>query len=109
MTASITDSLVTLATHVINDLGYFGVWLMTTTTGVIGLPGTEPTMLFAGFNVSEHHLSMMGIIIAGLVGDMTGASIAYAIGYYGQVGGAGAPGEQAPREQAAARARPPVV
>lgn len=84
MTASITDSLVTLATHVINDLGYFGVWLMTTTTGVIGLPGTEPTMLFAGFNVSEHHLSMMGIIIAGLVGDMTGASIAYAIGYYGR-------------------------
>ena len=53
MTASITDSLVTLATHVINDLGYFGVWLMTMTTGVIGLPGTEPTMLFAGFNVSE--------------------------------------------------------
>ncbi len=84
MTASITDSLVTLATHVINDLGYFGVWLMTMTTGVIGLPGTEPTMLFAGFNVSEHHLSMLGIIIAGLVGDMTGASIAYAIGYYGR-------------------------
>ena len=57
---------------------------MTMTTGVIGLPGTEPTMLFAGFNVSEHHLSMLGIIIAGLVGDMTGASIAYAIGYYGR-------------------------
>ncbi len=84
MTASVTDSLVTLATHVINDLGLFGVWLMTMTTGVIGLPGTEPTMLFAGFNVSDHHLPMLGVIIAGLVGDMTGASIAYAIGYYGR-------------------------
>ncbi len=85
LTASVTDSLVTLATHVIRDLGLAGVWLMTTTTGVVGLPGTEPTMLFAGFNVSEHHLTLLGIIIAGLIGDMLGASIAYAIGYYGRI------------------------
>jgi membrane protein DedA with SNARE-associated domain len=83
--ASVTDSLVTLATHVINDLGYAGVALLCLTTGVIGLPGTEPTMLFAGFNVSEGDLSLIGIIVAGLIGDVAGASIAYAIGYFGRV------------------------
>jgi membrane protein DedA with SNARE-associated domain len=81
--ASVTDSLVTLATHVIRDLGLAGVFLLTMSTGIIGLPGTEPTMLFAGFNVYQGHLTLLGIIIAGLAGDMLGASIAYAIGYYG--------------------------
>jgi membrane protein DedA with SNARE-associated domain len=83
--ASVTDSLVTLATHVINDLGYAGVALLCMTTGIIGLPGTEPTMLFAGFNVSEGDLTLIGIIVAGLIGDVAGASIAYAIGYFGRI------------------------
>jgi membrane protein DedA with SNARE-associated domain len=82
---SVTDSLVTLATHVINDLGLAGVALLTLTSGVIGLPGSEPTMLFGGFNVSEHHLTLPGIIAFGVIGDVLGASIAYGIGYFGRV------------------------
>ena len=82
--ASVTDSLVTLATHIIRDLGLAGVALLTLTSGVVGAPGSEPTMLFAGFNVSEGHLSMFGIIVFGVLGDMLGASIAYAIGYWGR-------------------------
>jgi membrane protein DedA with SNARE-associated domain len=82
--ASVTDSLVTLATHIIRDLGLAGVALLTMTSGVIGMPGSEPTMLFAGFNASEGHLSLVGIIVFGVVGDMLGASIAYAIGYWGR-------------------------
>jgi len=82
--ASVTDSLVTLATHIVRDLGLAGVALLTMTSGVVGAPGSEPTMLFAGFNVSEGHLSMFGIIVAGVFGDMLGASIAYAIGYWGR-------------------------
>ena len=82
--ASVTDSLVTLATNIINDLGVAGVALLTVTSGVIGVPGSEPTMLFAGFNVSEGHLSMFGILVFGVLGDMIGASIAYAIGYWGR-------------------------
>ena len=82
--ASVTDSLVTLATNIINDLGVAGVALLTLTSGVIGVPGSEPTMLFAGFNVSEGHLSMLGILVFGVLGDMLGASIAYAIGYWGR-------------------------
>jgi membrane protein DedA with SNARE-associated domain len=82
--ASVTNSLVTLATHIIRDLGLAGVALLALTSGVIGVPGSEPTMLFAGFNVSEGNLSMVGIIVFGVLGDMIGASIAYAIGYWGR-------------------------
>jgi len=82
--ASVTDSLVTLATHIIRDLGLAGVALLTFTSGVIGMPGSEPTMLFAGFNVSEGHQSLFGIIVFGVLGDMLGASVAYAIGYWGR-------------------------
>ena len=82
--ASVTDSLVTLATHIIRDLGLAGVAVMTFTSGVIGAPGSEPTMLFAGFNVFQGHLTMVGVIVAGVIGDMAGASAAYWIGYFGR-------------------------
>jgi membrane protein DedA with SNARE-associated domain len=82
--ASVTNSLVTLATHIIRDLGLAGVALLTLTSGVVGVPGSEPTMLFAGFNVSEGNLSLVGILVFGVLGDMIGASIAYAIGYWGR-------------------------
>lgn len=80
---SLTEPLVRLATHLIANLGLAGVALLTLSTGVIGLPGTEPTMLFAGFDVFQGNLTLPGIIVAGLIGDMAGASIAYFIGYYG--------------------------
>ncbi len=82
--ASVTDSLVTFATHVIRDLSLGGVSMLTITSAVIGVPGTEPTMLFAGFNVFQGHLTLLGIIVFGLLGDVIGASIAYAIGYFGR-------------------------
>ncbi|HYB26816.1 MAG TPA: DedA family protein [Solirubrobacteraceae bacterium] len=81
---SVTDSLVTLATHIIRDLGLVGVSAMTLASGVFGVPGSEPTMLFAGFNVFQRHLSMFGIVVFGVLGDMIGASIAYGIGYFGR-------------------------
>ncbi len=82
--ASVTDSLVNLATHVIRDLGLAGVAMLTLTSGVIGLPGTEPTMLFSGFNVFQGHLTLAGVIVAGVIGDVLAASVAYAIGYFGR-------------------------
>jgi membrane protein DedA with SNARE-associated domain len=80
---SVTNSLVTLATNLINDAGYAGVAALTAMSGVIGVPGTEVTMLFAGFNVSEHHLTLLGVIFFGVLGDLVGATIAYVIGFYG--------------------------
>lgn len=82
--ASLTGPLVTFATNVIGSLGVVGVFVMTTTTGIIGLPGTEPTMLFAGFDVFNHKLSLAGVITAGAIGDVLGSLVAYSIGYFGR-------------------------
>jgi membrane protein DedA with SNARE-associated domain len=82
--ASLTEPLVNLATHLIGSLGLGGVALLCTTTGVVGLPGTEPVMLFAGFDVFKGTLTLPGIIVFGVIGDVLGASIAFAIGYYGR-------------------------
>lgn len=84
--SSITGSLVTFATNAIAKLGLAGVGLLMLSTGVIFVPGTEPTMLFAGFNVYNGKFSMVGVIVAGLIGDILGAYIAYAIGYFGREG-----------------------
>jgi membrane protein DedA with SNARE-associated domain len=81
LVASLTGPLVKLATNVIGSIGLAGVALLTATSGVVGLPGTEPVMLFAGFNVYQHKLTLVGIIIAGIVGDTIGATVAYVIGY----------------------------
>lgn len=81
--ASLTEPLVRFATHLIADLGLVGVALLTLSSGVIGVPGTEPTMLFAGFDVFQGNLSLPGIIVAGVIGDVLGAAIAYSIGYFG--------------------------
>ena len=72
--ASITGPLVDLATNLIGSLGLAGIVILNTMTGVIGVPGTEPTMLFAGFNVYDGHLTLIGIIVAGVIGDMLGAA-----------------------------------
>lgn len=80
--ASLTQPLVDFATNLIGSAGYGGVLLLMSITGVVGLPGTEPTMLFAGFDVYNHTLTLFGIIVAGVAGDVLGASIAYAIGYF---------------------------
>ena len=81
--ASVTAQLVTFATNVVHDLGYAGVTLMIVMSQVVIVPGTEATMLFAGFNVDTHNLTLVGIIIAGVLGDVIGASICYTIGYFG--------------------------
>jgi membrane protein DedA with SNARE-associated domain len=74
---------VKLATNVIGSLGLAGIVLLNATTGVIGMPGTEPTMLFAGFNVYQGRLTLLGVIVAGVLGDSLGATGAYTIGHWG--------------------------
>jgi len=81
--ASVTSGLVTLATHIINDLGYAGITLLVFISGVIAIPGTEAPMLFAGFNVSDGTMTLFGIILAGVIGDVLGVTAAYWIGRTG--------------------------
>jgi membrane protein DedA with SNARE-associated domain len=81
--ASITGSLVNFATSAVSDGGLLGIAGLTISSAVLGAPGTEVTMLFAGYNVYLHHLTLLGIIVFGVLGDMIGATIAYVLGYFG--------------------------
>jgi membrane protein DedA with SNARE-associated domain len=83
--ASVTDSLVTFATHVVRDLGLPGVFvLMLAESACIPIP-SEATMLFAGFNVSSGHHTLLTITAAGVLGNLVGSWAAYGVGYYGRV------------------------
>ena len=85
LTGAVTDKLVDFATNLIGDAGYAGVFvLMTLESALIPIP-SEATMLFAGFKVEDGTLTLFGIIAAGVLGNVVGSWIAYAIGYYGRL------------------------
>jgi membrane protein DedA with SNARE-associated domain len=83
--ASLTDPIVTFATNVVADLGLAGVFvLMFFESACIPIP-SEATMLFAGFNVSEGHYSLIAVTLVGASANLCGSWLAYAVGYYGRV------------------------
>ncbi|MGI8844886.1 MAG: DedA family protein [Thermoleophilaceae bacterium] len=83
--ASITDPVVNFATDVVDKLGLPGVFvLMTLESACIPIP-SEAAMLFAGFNVSDGHYSLLLAVAVGSVANLVGSWIAYAVGYYGRV------------------------
>jgi membrane protein DedA with SNARE-associated domain len=83
--ASITDSIVNWAVHVVDALGLLGVFvLMLLESACIPLP-SEATMLFAGFNVSDGSYPLLAAVAVGVAGNLVGSWIAYAIGYYGRI------------------------
>ena len=84
--ASVTDSLVNAATNVVGDLGLGGVFvMMVAESALIPIP-SEATMPLAGFNVANgHHWSLLVVVVVGVLGNLLGSWIAYAIGYYGRL------------------------
>jgi membrane protein DedA with SNARE-associated domain len=90
--ASITESLVNDTSHFVRDAGLPGIFaLMAIGSACIPIP-SEVVMLFAGFAVadpnqsaSHHHLTILGIVLAGLLGTMVGSWVTYAIGRGGRL------------------------
>jgi membrane protein DedA with SNARE-associated domain len=87
--ASVTDfvlsPIVDGATEFISSVGLPAVFvLMTLESACLPVP-SEAIMLFAGFAVSEGDLSLPGIVVAGVLGNLVGSWIGYAIGYFGRV------------------------
>lgn len=83
--ASITDPLVQFAVDVIDKLGLPGVFLlMLAESACIPIP-SEATMLFAGFNVSDGEYSLFAAVTVGVVANVVGSWIAYAVGYFGRI------------------------
>jgi membrane protein DedA with SNARE-associated domain len=85
MTDFIIDPLVEVATDFIDAVGLIGVFLlMTLESACIPIP-SEAIMLFAGFNVSEGDLTLVGIVTAGVLGNLVGSWIAWSAGYFGRI------------------------
>lgn len=83
--ASVTEKLADFATNVVGDLGLPGIFLlMVPESACIPIP-SEATMLFAGFNVSEGKYSLVAAVATGVVANVVGSAIAYAVGYYGRL------------------------
>jgi membrane protein DedA with SNARE-associated domain len=87
--ASVTDKVVEpiieVATDFIGSAGELGVFLlMVLESACIPVP-SEAIMLFAGFSVSEGEMTLVGIVAAGVLGNLVGSWIAYAVGYYGRL------------------------
>src|SRR6195256_6810583 len=89
--ASISESLVNIAWHFGRDVGLPAVFvLMVAESPCIPIP-SEATMLFAGFAVTNpgaahnHHLTLVGIVAAGVLGNVVGSWIAYGVGRFGRL------------------------
>jgi membrane protein DedA with SNARE-associated domain len=90
--ASVSESVVNLAWHFVRDAGLPAVFvLMVAESACIPIP-SEATMLFAGFAVAapgsshaHHHLTLLGIVAAGVLGNLVGSWIAYGVGRGGRL------------------------
>ena len=90
--ASISESLVNETSHLVRDGGLPVIFvLMAIASACIPVP-SEVVMLFAGFAVadpgqsaSHHHLTLIGVVLAGLLGTMVGSWVAYAVGRGGRL------------------------
>jgi membrane protein DedA with SNARE-associated domain len=81
----IVEPIVNVATDFIGSAGVAGVFvLMTLESACIPVP-SEAIMLFAGFSVSKGELTLFGIVAAGVLGNLAGSWIAYAIGYFARL------------------------
>ncbi len=85
LTAALLDPLVNLCTDFIGAVGYAGIFALTLLgSACVPIP-SEATMMFAGFKVSDGDLTLIGVILAGVTGELIGCGIAYAAGYYGRI------------------------
>jgi len=90
--ASISETIVNETAHFVSEAGLPGIFaLMAISSACIPIP-SEVVMLFAGFAVadpaqsaSQHHMTMVGVVLAGVLGTMVGSWAAYGVGRGGRL------------------------
>jgi membrane protein DedA with SNARE-associated domain len=81
--AQLIELIVQFVTGTVSAVGYFGVFiLMTLESACIPIP-SEIIMPFSGFLASTGKLNLYLITLMGAFGNLVGAVITYAIGYFG--------------------------
>ena len=81
MTA-ILENLQTLIEQTITSLGYPGIALVMLIETVFPPIPSEVIMPFAGFMVAEGHFTFFGIVLAGTIGSVLGATVLYFFGMW---------------------------
>lgn len=77
------ESIANWIIHTISTFGYLGIVLtMTIESALIPLP-SEIIMPFSGYLVSTGQFSLLGVAVAGALGNLLGSLAAYALGYWG--------------------------
>ncbi len=90
--ASISETLVNETAHLVREGGLPAIFLlMLAESACIPIP-SEATMLFAGFAVADpsgsgagHHLTLFGVVAAGVLGNLVGSWLAYGVGRAGRL------------------------
>jgi membrane protein DedA with SNARE-associated domain len=87
--ASITDffldPIVNWGTDFISSTGLPAVFiLMTLESACLPIP-SEAIMLFAGASVAAGDLTLVGVVAAGVLGNLFGSWISYGLGYFGRI------------------------
>jgi membrane protein DedA with SNARE-associated domain len=87
--ASVTDffldPIVNAGTDFISSTGLPAVFLlMALESACLPVP-SEAIMLFAGSSVAAGDLTLVGVVTAGVLGNLVGSWAAYAVGYYGRL------------------------
>ncbi|MDE3070824.1 MAG: DedA family protein [Acidobacteriota bacterium] len=92
--ASITEGLVSFLSEFVREGGLLAIFVaMAVSAACIPIP-SEVVMLFGGFAVADpvasgagahHHLTMLGVILAGLLGTVVGSLVAYGVGRAGRL------------------------
>jgi membrane protein DedA with SNARE-associated domain len=87
--ASVTDffldPIVNWGTDFISSAGLPAVFvLMLLESACLPVP-SEAIMLFAGSSVAAGDLTLFGVVAAGVLGNLVGSWIAYAVGYFGRI------------------------
>ncbi len=79
------DPIVNAGTDFISSAGLPAVFiLMALESACLPVP-SEAIMLFAGSSVADGQLTMVGIVTAGVLGNLVGSWAAYAVGYYARL------------------------
>ena len=85
VTDIVLDPIVNWGTDFISATGLPAVFvLMTLESACLPVP-SEAIMLFAGSSVAAGELTLFGVVAAGVLGNLVGSWIAYAVGYYGRI------------------------
>lgn len=90
--ASVSETVVNEIAKFVGEAGLPGIFaLMALSSACIPVP-SEVVMLFAGFAVADptqagagHHMTLLGIVLAGVLGTLVGSWVAYAVGRGGRL------------------------